>query len=99
MEMCSDGLTIQHEATTGIRAMFGDRWCVRRGTEYVAEFIHESDARRFVAGERAVEACRAAKPVIDAIVNAFPVHNDGDIIKAKNLIDSALSTLTTEGTK
>lgn len=67
--------------------------------KHIATFYRESDARRFVAGERAVEACRAAKPVIDAIVNAFPVHNDGDIIKAKNLIDSALSTLTTEGTK
>lgn len=58
-----------------------------------------ADARRFVAGEKAVEALQLVKPIIDQIVSAYSPPIDGDIQQAKREIDSALSTLSTEGTK
>lgn len=72
-----------------------DGYFVREsGGDRIALFLRESDARRFVAGERAIEACQA-------FVNWFDNPTEGEESDRNiigELVDQARAAITTEAT-
>lgn len=100
-----------HPRKRGALPMEWTEYEVRRdgGSDRIATFANESDANRFVAGEKAIEACRGWKKLHDEMI---ALGGDVKSLTSEqiaqfacdqalliNLTDSALSALPAEETK